>query len=186
MPIVSLEDALSLFTAGIVSIGGGGLVVLALSSWLGKVWAGRILRDETHKLSIQLEEAKRDLDVIKEKSLRFQNDKILAYREITEIIAKLLAIMDAEDGRIVGWDTSKGPVHEFNEQRLKLYGYLAMLAPQAVMDAQDDLVDHLLLTVAGEVDYKWSEVREKVLYLLNAVREDIGLATGPIIYKGKL
>jgi hypothetical protein len=185
MAIVSLEDALSLFTAGIVSIGGGGVVVLALSSWLGKVWAGRILRDETHKLSIQLEEAKRDLDVIKEKSLRFQNDKILAYREINEIIAKLLAIMDAEDGRIVGWG-SKGPVHEFNEQRLKLYGYLAMLAPQAVMDAQDDLVDHLLLTAAGEVDYKWSEVREKVLYLLNAVREDIGLATGPIIYKGKL
>lgn len=183
---MSLDDALNLFTAGIVSIGGGGLVVFALSSWLGKVWAGRILRDETHKLTVQLEATKRDLDVLKEKTLRFQNDKILAYREIIEIIAKLLAIMDVENGQVPRWDASEGPVHEFNEQRLKLYGYLAMLAPQAVMDAHDDLVDHLLLSVSGQVDYKWSETREKVLFLLNVVREDIGVASGPIVYKGKL
>lgn len=31
---MSLDDALNLFTAGLVSIGGGGLVVFALSSWL--------------------------------------------------------------------------------------------------------------------------------------------------------
>jgi len=183
---MSWEEVFKLFGAAIFSLGGGGVVVLTLSSWLGKIWAGRILAEETHQLSTRLEETKRDLDVLKEKTLRFQNDKILAYREITEIIAKLLAIMDAENGRIVGWDTDKGPVHEFNEQRLKLYGYLAMLAPQAVMDAQDDLVDHLLLTASGDVDYKWSEVREKVLFLLNAVREDIGLAAGSIVYKGKL
>lgn len=183
---MGLDDALNIVTAGIVSIGGGGLLILGLSSWLGKVWAGRILRDETHALSIQLEETKRDLDVLKEKTLRFQNDKILAYREITEIIAKLLAIMDVHNGRIISWDAAEGPVHEFNEQRLKLYGYLAMLAPQAVMDAQDDLVDHLLLTVSGDIDYKWTEVREKVLFLLNTVREDIGVASGPIVYKGKL
>ncbi|MGF6287016.1 hypothetical protein [Pseudomonas silensiensis] len=183
---MSWEEVLKLFGAAIFSLGGGGVVVFALSSWLGKIWAGRILAEDTHQLSTRLEETKRDLDVLKEKTLRFQNDKILAYREITEIIAKLLAIMDAENGRIVGWDTDKGPVHEFNEQRLKLYGYLAMLAPQAVMDAQDDLVDHLLLTASGDVDYKWSEVREKVLFLLNAVREDIGLAAGSIVYKGKL
>ncbi|VVP04670.1 hypothetical protein PS900_03024 [Pseudomonas fluorescens] len=183
---MSWEEVFKLFGAAIFSLGGGGVIVFALSSWLGKIWAGRILAEETHQLSTRLEETKRDLDVLKEKTLRFQNDKILAYREITEIIAKLLAIMDAENGRIVGWDTAKGPVHEFNEQRLKLYGYLAMLAPQAVMDAQDDLVDHLLLTASGDVDYKWSEVREKVLFLLNAVREDIGLAAGSIVYKGKL
>lgn len=183
---MSLDDALNLFTAGLVSIGGGGLVVFALSSWLGKVWAGRILREETHQLSVQLETTKRDLDVFKEKTLRFQNDKIIAYREITEIIARLLAILDRENGQIPLWDSLDGPVHEFNEQRLRLYGYLAMLAPQAVMDAHDDLIDHLLLTVSGQADYKWSEVREKVLFLLNVVREDIGLATGPIVYKGNL
>jgi hypothetical protein len=183
---MSLDDALYLVTAGIVSIGGGGLVVLAFSSWLGKVWAGRILREETHQLSVQLETTKRDLDVFKEKTLRFQNDKIVAYREVTEITAKLLAIMDREIGQSPLWQPIDGPLHEFNEQRLKLYGYLAMLAPQAVMDAHDDLVDHLLLTANGEVDYKWSEVREKVLCLLNVIREDIGLATGTIVYKGNL
>ncbi|MFL1495428.1 hypothetical protein [Pseudomonas antarctica] len=183
---MNLDDALNLFTAGLVSIGGGGLVVFALSSWLGKVWAGRILREETHQLSVQLETTKRDLDVFKEKAIRFQNDKIITYREITEIVAKLLAIMDREIGNSPVWQPIDGPLNEFNEQRLKLYGYLAMVAPQAVMDAHDDLIDHLLLTAIGEADYKWSEVREKVLFLLNVIREDIGIAKGPIVYKGKL
>lgn len=183
---MSLDDALNLFTAGLVSIGGGGLVVFALSSWLGKVWAGRILREETHQLSVQLETTKRDLDVLKERTLRFQNDKILAYREITEIVSKIIAIMDAEDGHIVSWGPNGGALDEFNQQRLKLYGYLAMLAPQEVMDAHDDLVDHLMLTVSGNKDYKWPETREKVLFLLNEVRKDIGVASEPIVYKGKL
>ncbi|NWB47044.1 hypothetical protein [Pseudomonas gingeri] len=183
---MSLDDALHLFTAGIISIGGGGLVVLAFSSWLGKVWAGRILREETHLLSVQLETTKRDLDVFKEKTLRFQNDKIVAYREITEIVAKLLAIMDKEIGSRLHWENIDDQLREFNEQRLKLYGFLVMLAPQAVMDAHDDLVEHLLFIVTGDGDYKWSEVREKVLFLLNVIREDIGLATGSIVYKGNL
>lgn len=183
---MSFEDALNLFTAGLVSIGGGGLVVFALSSWLGKVWAGRILREETHKLSVELETTKRDLDVLKERTLRFQNDKILAYREITEIVSKIIAIMDAEDGYIVSWGPNGGALDEFNHQRLKLYGYLAMLAPQEVMDAHDDLIDHLMLTVSGNKDYKWPETREKVLFLLNEVRKDIGVASEPIVYKGNL
>lgn len=75
---------------------------------------------------------------------------------------------------------------EFNEQRLKVYGYLAMLAPQSVMDAQDSLIDHLLKISHGTVVYEWSAVREKALALLNAVREDIGIGKEPITYNGEL
>ena len=41
----------------IVSLGGGGLIVFGLSSYLGKVWANRVLekqRQENTQLNIQL------------------------------------------------------------------------------------------------------------------------------------
>lgn len=163
-----------------VSIGGGGIVVFALSSWLGKVWAGRILSKEANALSLKLAEAQSALDLVKQAHLRFQDDKVQAYREIIEVIGKLLATMDAEGGWIMQWDTSTGAIYEFNVQRRKLYGYLVMVAPQSVIDAQDELVDLLLRTSSGEIRNQETEIREKLLSLLNAIREDIGLAPGRI------
>lgn len=183
---MSWEDALKLLGAAIVSIGGGGIVIAALSSWLGKIWASRILANETHQLATQLEATKRDLDVIKETTLRFQNDKILTYRAVIDIVARLLAALDShQSGRLVGPEAG-ARFDEFNEQRLRVYGYLAMLAPQSVMDAQDSLVDHLLKISNGTLAYEWTEVREKALVMLNAVREDIGIGKDPITYNGEL
>jgi len=183
---VSWEDVFKLFGAAIVSIGGGGVIIVALSSWLGKVWASRILTQETHQLATQLEAAKRDLDILKETTLRFQNDKILIYRTVIEIVSRLLATLDShEDGRLVV-DEAGARFDEFNEQRMRVYGYLAMLAPQSVMDAQDELIDHLLLITHGNATYVWSEVREKALTMLNAVRADIGIGQNPIAYNGAL
>lgn len=61
-----------------------------------------------------------------------------------------------------------------------------MLAPQSVMDAQDNLVDHLLKISLGSLPYEWAEVREKALAMLNAIREDIGISKEPIGYNGEL
>ena len=135
---MSMEDVFRLITAGIVSIGGGGLIVLAFSSWLGKVWASRILANETHQLSTQLEATKRELDVIKETTLRFKNDKIITYRIVIDAIARILATLDAFEGGRLNADDTAARFDEFNEQRIRVYGYLAMLAPQSVMDAQDN------------------------------------------------
>jgi hypothetical protein len=180
------EDVFKLIGAAIVSIGGGGLIILALSSWLGKLWASRIMLTETHQLATQLEATKRDLDILKENTLRFQNDKILIYRAVIEIVARLLTALDShEDGRLVAAEAG-ARFDEFNEQRLKVYGYLAMLAPQSVMDAQDSLIDHLLSISHGTVAYEWAEVREKALLLLNTVRQDIGIGREPITYNGAL
>lgn len=183
---MSWEDILKLIGAAIFSLGGGGVLVFALSSWLGKVWAGRILANETHKLTLQLEAAKRDLDVIKESTLRFQNDKIMIYRAVIEIVARVLSALDARSlGRLMA-GAAEARFDEFNEQRIKVYGYLVMLAPQSLMDAQDDLMDHLLNISNGTVAYDWSEVREKALVLLNAVRADIGISKDSITYNGDL
>lgn len=180
------EDIFKLVGAVVFSLGGGGAIVFGLSSWLGKVWADRILANKAHQLTMELEATKRDLDVIKENTLRFQNDKILTYRAVIDIVARLLAALDSnQSGRLDGPEAA-ARFDEFNEQRMRVYGYLAMLAPQSVMDAQDNLVDHLLKISNGTEVYEWAEVREKALAMLNAVRKDIGISKESIGYNGEL
>jgi hypothetical protein len=55
---MTIQDILATAGAVILSLGGGALIVLAFSTWLGKVWADRILekeRAELHRLAFEHE-----------------------------------------------------------------------------------------------------------------------------------
>jgi len=184
----SLEwvDVLKFTTASIASIGAGGALVFSLSSWLGKVWANRIMEGERHQLVMALEKTKRDFDVIKETTLRFQNDKLFTYRAVIEVVSRLLATFDSHQFGRLEVQEAGARFDEFNEQRLRVYGYLAMIAPQAVMDAQDNLMDYLLMIANGNAPYEWVKVREKAIIMLNVIREDVGIDKSPISYNGAL
>jgi hypothetical protein len=54
-------DVFAIAGAIFASLGGGGLLILALSSWLGKIWATRIMERERAALTISIEQAKADL-----------------------------------------------------------------------------------------------------------------------------
>jgi hypothetical protein len=69
---------------------------------------------------------------------------------------------------------------------MRVSGYLAMVAPQAVMDAQDALMDKILLIAQGKEKYIWAEIRELALALLNELRRDIAIDKSLISYNGKL
>lgn len=48
----------------LVALGGGGMIVLGLSSWLFKIWGERILRKESHKFEAEMEALKHDYATI--------------------------------------------------------------------------------------------------------------------------
>ena len=81
--------------------------------------------------------------------------------------------------RLKCWD-------QFNRGRMRAYGYLAMLAPQSVMDASDTLFDHLIQVSSGQLPYEWPRVRGLALGLLNEIRKDIGFDPSVIEYGGIL
>jgi hypothetical protein len=58
----SWTDAFRVAAAIIASLGGGGAIVLGLSSYLGKVWADRALEKEKHKYAEILQTTRSDLD----------------------------------------------------------------------------------------------------------------------------
>jgi hypothetical protein len=197
---MTITDVFSIATTVILSVGGGGIIVFALSSWLGKIWANRLMEAERAKHAEELERLRSelhheseatlttlqsDLEIFKEKHLKGYTDKLAIYRLVTDVIVDALGDLDlitlsgaAADGT-ARWD-------RFNRGRMKAYGYLAMLAPQSVMDVMDALMDHLIQVSHGQDRYEWPKVRVLVLNLLNEIRKDIGIDASPIDYRGQL
>ncbi|HHC7306714.1 TPA: hypothetical protein ACN384_004635, partial [Vibrio parahaemolyticus] len=58
---MSIEDIYRIAGAIVTSIGGGALIVMAFSSWLGRVWANRILEKDKLKYTTELETIKSEL-----------------------------------------------------------------------------------------------------------------------------
>ena len=52
---MSIDDMLSIVAGIIVSLGGGAAIVFGFSSWLGKVWANRLMEVEKAKHVKELE-----------------------------------------------------------------------------------------------------------------------------------
>lgn len=93
-----MQEIFELAGAIITSIGGSAVIMLGLSSWLGKVWANRILEDEKKKHVLEIEDFKsklsRDIAIansIIDKSMhvtKLQYDKEFSiYLEIWEKLA---------------------------------------------------------------------------------------------------
>lgn len=61
LPIMTLKDIFAVTTAGLAALGGGTAIVFGLSSWLGKVWASRIMEAEKAELSKSIETLKAEL-----------------------------------------------------------------------------------------------------------------------------
>ena len=58
---MNTTDAFQIAQAVLVALGGGGFLVFALSSWLGKVWANRLMAKETAKYEDEIERLKSQL-----------------------------------------------------------------------------------------------------------------------------
>jgi hypothetical protein len=59
---MTTADAWNVAEAVLVSLGGGGAIVVMLSSWLGKVWAERLMQKDRAKFATEIERLKSDLE----------------------------------------------------------------------------------------------------------------------------
>ncbi len=51
---MQLTELFEISAAVLASLGGGGVIVLAFSSWLGKVWAARLMEKEKARYQKEL------------------------------------------------------------------------------------------------------------------------------------
>jgi hypothetical protein len=198
---MKFQDILNIALTILASLGGGAVLIFLFSNWLGKVWANRIMAEERAKyeqelaeLRAKLEKAneeslsklRTDLEIYRDTYLKAHNDKLTTYRIVTDIVAELLA--DLHMLRI-GQKPDGNFLDRFNRGRLKAHGYLAMLAPQNVMDAWDGLVEFLITSMEknppDDALENWKAMRQRAYILINAIREDIGIDKNKIEFRGK-
>lgn len=195
---MSVSDIVNTAAAIVVALGGGGAIVIGLSSFLGKVWAQRLMEEEKHAhnqelqlLRSRLERiAAGDLEVLKKQlevgtttHLRETTEKIQIYRAVVDLVTEVLADFDRFARERVPLADGPERLDRYNRQRIKIYGYMAMLAPQHVMDAYNELTAHLSSVASGSIPYEWTKVRALGINLLNHVRIDVGLDKSPIVYR---
>lgn len=75
---MTLNDALTLVGAVVVSFGGGAFIVIALSGWLADLWAKRILQKENASLQTKIDEIRHELS-LERSSYEHYLDLVLDY-----------------------------------------------------------------------------------------------------------
>ncbi len=119
-------------SAVILSVGGAGVIILGLSSWLGKVWANRILESEKKQHQIEIEEYKSELTKsINE--LNARNDKALyiskvqydtefnIYKEIWEKLFNCITYTNNLYPVFENVPTDKEKLDEYNDKKYEDY-----------------------------------------------------------------
>lgn len=176
-------------SAIIVSIGGGGLIVAALSSWLGKVWADRLMARETaaHNRDLAAITAKfdRELETLRD-DLFSKTDRLShGYRQKIELYKEvgrpLIAYIAAQQ---FPGDNSHKALEVFDEARLNSTALLGLFAPTEVFDSYNNLMDYIFDCNDGTISWDFGEFRNRALTMLSLMRKDVGMFNDSVSYKG--
>ena len=169
-------EAFEIAQAVLLSLGGGALIIFACSSYLGKIWAKRILQNEKQAHDKELSEFKVKLEALTAKSALNYQQKIELYKVVSNPLIELVALITKEG-------LTQEHVNEFDRQRLYITTQLALFAPKNVFDAFSDIVDYMYNSLENN-DYSFDEFRIKALAYLSEMRKDIGIYTDDISYSG--
>ena len=176
-------------TAGAIltALGGAGAIVIAFSSYLGKLWAEKLMAKDKAKYETELatlrnhlesEAAKNltrlqhELDVYKETHMKGLSDKLSTYRLAIDSIAEVVVsiTLESRTGAVGGEAFAS-----YQRQRLKAFGYISMLASQEVLDSFATLTDYLEDVARGKFRYDQIELRKRTFQWVNAIRKDVGI-----------
>lgn len=162
----------------LLSLSTGGAIVLGLSSWLGKVWAERLMAKETAKHNHELEQLRSSLQIQVDQSAQTYKQKIDLYKEAGAPLIELL-VKTQNIGSITVAD-----MQAFEKCRLNTTALLAMFAPAAVFDEYNAMIDYIYSCAEGEDIWSFEEFRVQALKFLSLVRADIGLYNDTLSYSG--
>jgi len=100
---MTLSEVFQIAATILVSLGGAGAIVMACASWLGKVWANRILESDRRKYSEELERVRSELEASR-RMLQAELDKAIhvhrvqfetEFRALADIWTKLAVLRGA-------------------------------------------------------------------------------------------
>jgi hypothetical protein len=162
----------------LISIGGGGLLIFSLSSYLGKIWADRLMATETAKYQEKLEILRSELSRTGNRDALNHKEKIDLYKGISEPIIGL--IVSIEHTGNITYELLSG----FEHRRLSITAQLAMFAPMSVYDTYNELIEYLYNCMEVKDSYSFKKFREYAHKFLTEARKDVGIHTDEVRYLG--
>jgi hypothetical protein len=184
----------------IVALGGGGAIVFGLSSWLGKVWADRLMQKEKAKHDQDLEDFKaKAIRKLEEEKAHYERElenfkshlerenkrahhtfeeRIAFYKEAMTPVIDLITESQRTAGKL-----EQTTWFEFEKKRLATSIQFAMFASVDTSQAYDTLIDYIFDCSENKKQFSWPELREYAYKVVNEIRKDVG-ATGEAIYQG--
>lgn len=182
-------------------LGGAAAIVGGAVSVGCTIWTARIARKEQaehdqalarleanlrEKIDILLATEQSKLDLLREQGKRLHDDKLACYSKAIALIAEFAAEADEVRMGLKTAEDFRDAYVRFNRERLPAYSHMALVAPQAVMDSFDRLVEYILELMRGNNVYDFAYIRRLALNWINEARKDIGINSEPIEYRGHL
>ena len=159
----------TIISAAVVSATVSGII-----TWISRLQIETKLLKQKSQLDAKHEHTKAKLD-----------HKVETYRLVIDNISSMLSDIDFHVK--ISSNLEQDEAFEFNKNRMRIYGYLGLFAPQPVMNAYDNLIDMIIKIIyRGEETYEWDKIRNLVLALLNEVRKDLGFEGSSFTYNGTL
>jgi hypothetical protein len=162
----------------IISIGGGGLIVLSLSGYLGKVWAARLMASETAKHQHDLEILRSELTRNGNRDSLNYKEKLDLYKAISVPIIELIVSIERTG------NVTNDLLSDFELRRLSITAQLAMFAPMNVYDTYNELIDYLYNCLERKDKYSFKEFRKYAHKFLTEARRDVGIFSDEVRYLG--
>lgn len=165
-------------TVILTALGGGSAIVFALSGWLGKVWAERLMARETAAHTKELESLRADLQEKSDRASHTYKLKLELYKEVSGPLVELVS-----KSQLIG-ELTREDMLSFETARLNSTSLLAMFAPKAVCDEYNSVIDYIFDCTDGDAVWSFSEFRARAYRLLTHIRQDIGLYSDDVSYSG--
>ena len=161
------------------SVGGGGAIVAGLSSWLGKVWADRLMAKETAKFREDLERLTKQLERKNYVSKVRFDAEFAIYRELSKTLvvvvqdASLLFPLDGLQYAPSDDKARRQMYKEYYEDAYKSYtAFSNCLASNSAFIAEDIYQD-------------FESIRKKICQQINFYPAIIGLTSTPYVSQEK-
>jgi len=173
-------DLAEIVASVLVSLGGGGAIVLGLSNWLGKIWADRLMEKEKVRYQKELENFKAQLNRENDRTGQTLREKLALYKEaIPPLVDFIMPLFNATPN-----DNMKMQLIEFEKQRLATTALLGMFAPVPVFEAYNEIIDYLFDCLEGKQELDFAEFRRLAFKMLSEIRKDIGVFGDELVYRG--
>ena len=87
-------DAFKIIASALASTGVGGAIILGLSSWLGKVWANRLIESIKKVYQKEIESYRTQLEILKTTALRYSGEQFNLYNKLWHSLCDLRSAAD--------------------------------------------------------------------------------------------